>query len=107
MSDTIHYYQREKPHVKFSKFIKSDGGKGDFSNFTGGGSFPSGIAGWLSRSGWQVILALLVDLGQQKVAAIIMKDHIQGCVRDALARDEHSEDYVNELVTVMERYTRK
>ncbi len=43
----------------------------------------------------------------QKVAAIILQDHIRGCVRDALSRDEHSDDYVNELVTVVERFTRK
>lgn len=43
----------------------------------------------------------------QKVAAIILQDHIRGCVRDALSRDEHSDDYINELVTVVERFTRK
>ncbi len=43
----------------------------------------------------------------QKLAAIILQDHIRGCVRDALRRDEHSDDYVNELVTVVERFTRK
>ncbi len=43
----------------------------------------------------------------QKVAVIILQDHIRGCVRDALTRDEHSDDYVNELVTVVERFTRK
>ena len=43
----------------------------------------------------------------QKVAAIILKDHIQGCIRDALIRDEHSDDYVNELVAVIERFTSK
>jgi len=43
----------------------------------------------------------------QKVAAIILRNHIRGCVRDALSRDEHSDDYVNELVTVVERFTRK
>ncbi|MFH1382642.1 MAG: metal-sensitive transcriptional regulator [Chloroflexota bacterium] len=43
----------------------------------------------------------------QKVAAIIMKDHIKGCVRDALTRNENSEEYVNELVSVVERFTRK
>ena len=39
----------------------------------------------------------------QKVAAIIMKDHIKGCVRDALTRNDRSDDYVNELVEVVER----
>ena len=43
----------------------------------------------------------------QKVAAILLKDHIRGCVRDALSRDEHGDDYVNELVTVVERFTKK
>ncbi len=43
----------------------------------------------------------------QKLAAIILQDHIRGCVRDALRRDEHSDDYVNELVTVVERFTKK
>ncbi len=43
----------------------------------------------------------------QKVAAIILQDHIRGCVRDALSRDEHGEDYVNELVSVVERFTKK
>ncbi len=43
----------------------------------------------------------------RKVAAIILQDHIRGCVRDALRRDEHSDDYVNELVTVVERFTKK
>ena len=43
----------------------------------------------------------------QKVAAIILQDHIRGCVHDALGRDEHGDDYVNELVTVVERFIRK
>jgi len=43
----------------------------------------------------------------QKVAAIILKDHIQGCIRDALIRDEHSDDHVNELLAVIERFTSK
>ena len=42
----------------------------------------------------------------QKVAGIIMKDHIRGCVRGALTRDEHSDDTVNELVSVVEQFTR-
>ena len=41
----------------------------------------------------------------QKVSAIILGDHIRGCVRDALSRNEHSDDYVNELVGVVERFT--
>ncbi|MBI4186371.1 MAG: metal-sensitive transcriptional regulator [Chloroflexi bacterium] len=43
----------------------------------------------------------------QKVAAIIMKDHIHGCVRDALTRNERGDDYINELVSVVERFTKK
>ncbi len=39
-----------------------------------------------------------------KVSAIILGDHIRGCVRDALG-NEHSDDYVNELVGVVERFT--
>ena len=42
----------------------------------------------------------------QKVATIIMKDHIKGCVRDALTRNENSEEYVNELVSVVERFSK-
>ena len=41
----------------------------------------------------------------QKVSAIILRDHIRGCVRDALGRNEHSDEYVNELVGVVERFT--
>ncbi len=41
----------------------------------------------------------------QKVAAIILQDHIRGCVRDALTRDERSDELVDELVTVIGRFT--
>jgi DNA-binding FrmR family transcriptional regulator len=43
----------------------------------------------------------------QKVATIIMKDHIKGCVRDALTQNENSEEKVDELVSVIERFTKK
>ena len=43
----------------------------------------------------------------QKVANIIMKDHIKGCVRDALTRNENSEEKVDELVSVVEKFTKK
>ena len=43
----------------------------------------------------------------QKVANIIMKDHIKGCVREALTKNEHSEEKVDELVSVVEKFTRK
>ena len=48
-----------------------------------------------------------VMAASQKVANVIMRDHIQGCVRDALARDDHSEEYVNELISVVEKFTKK
>ncbi len=43
----------------------------------------------------------------QKVAIIIMKDHIQGCVRDALTRNDRSEEHVNELLSVVEKFIKK
>jgi DNA-binding FrmR family transcriptional regulator len=43
----------------------------------------------------------------QKVATIILKDHIRGCVRDALIHDESSDEHVDELLTVIERFTSK
>ncbi|MBI4267651.1 MAG: metal-sensitive transcriptional regulator [Chloroflexi bacterium] len=43
----------------------------------------------------------------QKVASIVLQDHIRGCVRDALTRDDHSDEYVNELVTVVERFANR
>jgi DNA-binding FrmR family transcriptional regulator len=43
----------------------------------------------------------------QKVAAIVLRDHIRGCVRDSLSRDQLGDDYVNELVAVVERFSRK
>ena len=48
-----------------------------------------------------------VVAASQKVASIILKDHIQGCIRDALIRDEQSDDHVNELLAVIERFTSK
>ncbi len=43
----------------------------------------------------------------QKVAAIILQDHIRGCVRDALSQDERGDDSINELMTVVERFIKK
>jgi DNA-binding FrmR family transcriptional regulator len=43
----------------------------------------------------------------QKVAAIILKDHIQGCIRDALIQNESADHHVDELLTVIERFTNK
>lgn len=40
----------------------------------------------------------------QNVAGIILKDHIHGCVKNALRRDEDSDVYVDELVTVVQRH---
>lgn len=47
-----------------------------------------------------------ISAATRKVAAIMMRNHIQGCVRDALSRDERSDEYVNELVAVVERFTK-
>jgi DNA-binding FrmR family transcriptional regulator len=41
----------------------------------------------------------------QKVATIILNDHIQGCIREALINDESADHHVNELLTVIERFT--
>jgi CsoR family transcriptional regulator, copper-sensing transcriptional repressor len=43
----------------------------------------------------------------QKVANIIMKDHIQGCVREALTHDDRGEEHVNELISVVEKFTKR
>lgn len=48
-----------------------------------------------------------ITAATRKVAAIIMKDHVKGCVKNALTRNDHSDDYVNELVEVLERYTKR
>ncbi len=48
-----------------------------------------------------------VIAASQKVAAIIMKDHIKGCVREALKSDEHSDEYINELVGIVEQFNKK
>ena len=47
-----------------------------------------------------------ISAATRKVAAIMMRNHIQGCVRDALRRDERSDEYVDELVAVVERFTK-
>ncbi len=47
-----------------------------------------------------------ISAATRKVAAIMLRNHIQGCVRDALSRDERSDEYVNELVAVVERFTK-
>lgn len=43
----------------------------------------------------------------QKVATIIMTDHIKGCVREALTSGEKSEERVDELVNVVERFAKR
>jgi DNA-binding FrmR family transcriptional regulator len=43
----------------------------------------------------------------QRVASIILKDHIQGCIRDALIHDANNDDHINELLAVIERFTSK
>ncbi len=43
----------------------------------------------------------------QKVATIIMTDHIKGCVREALTSGEKSEERVDELVAVVERFAKR
>ena len=48
-----------------------------------------------------------IQAATQKVANIIMKDHIQGCVRNALTHNDHSEEHVNELISVVEKFTKK
>jgi CsoR family transcriptional regulator, copper-sensing transcriptional repressor len=43
----------------------------------------------------------------QKVANLILQNHIRGCVREALSKDERSEEHLNELIAVIDRFTRK
>ncbi len=43
----------------------------------------------------------------QKVATIIMTDHIKGCVREALTSGDESEERVDELVAVVERFAKR
>ncbi len=40
-----------------------------------------------------------------KVANIILSDHVRGCVRDALNSDEGGDHHVNELLSVIEGFT--
>ena len=42
----------------------------------------------------------------QKVANLILQNHIRGCVREALSKDERSEEHLNELIAVIDRFTR-
>ncbi len=48
-----------------------------------------------------------VIAASRKVAVIILQDQIHGCIRDALTRNEHSDEYMDELLTVIERFTLK
>jgi len=43
----------------------------------------------------------------QKVGIIILKDHIQGCIRDALIQDNSADNHIEELLTVIERFTNR
>ncbi len=43
----------------------------------------------------------------QKVATIIMTDHIKGCVREALTTGDKGEERVDELVGVVERFAKR
>jgi CsoR family transcriptional regulator, copper-sensing transcriptional repressor len=42
----------------------------------------------------------------QKVGVLILEDHIQGCVRTALAEDSGGEEAVAELIAVVERFVK-
>lgn len=42
----------------------------------------------------------------QRVGAIVLKDHINGCVRKALSDGQSSDDAVNELVQAVTHFTR-
>ncbi|MBI4287148.1 MAG: metal-sensitive transcriptional regulator [Chloroflexi bacterium] len=42
----------------------------------------------------------------QRVGAIVLKDHINGCVRKALTDGQSSDDAVNELVEAVSHFTR-
>lgn len=46
-----------------------------------------------------------VVAASHKVSAIILKDHIRGCMRDALGKNGNNDGYVNELIGVIERFT--
>ena len=42
----------------------------------------------------------------QRVGAIVLKDHINGCVRKALTEGQNSDDAINELVQAVSHFTR-
>lgn len=42
----------------------------------------------------------------QRVGAIVLKDHINGCVRKALTDGQSSDEAVNELVQAVTHFTR-
>lgn len=46
--------------------------------------------------------------GMEKVGTRVLREHIQGCVRDALesGNEERSDDRIEELVRVVERFVR-
>jgi len=42
----------------------------------------------------------------QKVGMIVLEDHIQGCVRNALAPGEPGDQAIKDLIAVVERFAR-
>lgn len=42
----------------------------------------------------------------QRVGAIVLKDHINGCVRKALTDGQDSDEAINELVQAVSHFTR-
>lgn len=46
--------------------------------------------------------------GMERVGTRVLREHIQGCVRDALesGNEERSDDRIEELVRVVERFVR-
>jgi DNA-binding FrmR family transcriptional regulator len=47
-----------------------------------------------------------VTAALQKVGVIILEDHINGCVRNALADEKQAERAVAELIAVVERFVK-
>jgi CsoR family transcriptional regulator, copper-sensing transcriptional repressor len=42
----------------------------------------------------------------QKVGVIVLEEHIQGCVRNAIAEGEHEDEAIRELIDVVERFAK-
>jgi DNA-binding FrmR family transcriptional regulator len=43
----------------------------------------------------------------QNLAALILSDHIHGCVREALKQSDNGDAQIKELIATIERFTRK